>query len=266
MSGDVAVTAWAVWNAAGVSVNAAPVLGGGVGLAPWPDGPAPPRAPVRARPRPARAAALVQLVQRLLSARRERFPAPELPAVVDLRLGTVAGSRAFDLEFLAGLAERGDAFGSPSTFAYTLSTSVCGEVSLALGLRGALSTVSSGGVSGLAALVIGAAQVADGRCEACICGGMDVSGSNSDLIALFLLEARAGAQLPRLIRWELAFDPDATQPSRPGSSRPPLEDLAAALAAGGRVDVGASGPDGHSALLTVAPHGRPTLSLDGPAS
>ncbi len=252
MSCDVAVTSWAVWNAAGVSVNEAPVLGKGVGLAPWSDGGAPPFASPPARPRSAAAEALVQLVRRLLSARRALFTTPEPPGPIDLRLGTVAGSKAVDLEFLEGLRERGDAFGSPSTFAYTLSTAAGGEVSLALGLRGALSTVSSGAVSGLAAIVTGAAQVAAGRSEACICGGMEVSGSDSDLLALFLLEAAPSTiRFPRLIRWAVSFDPEATHNSRPGTSSSKLESLAVALAEGASVDVRASCPDGHSASLTV---------------
>ncbi len=265
MSPEVAVTAWAVWNAVGVSVDKAPVVGGGIGigLAPWPDAPTALSTPARARSRPPRAAALVQLAQRVLAARRERFTAPDLPAVVDLRVGTVAGSRAFDLEFLQGLADRGDGFGSPSTFAYTLSTAVCGEVSLALGLRGALSTVSSGGASGFTALVTGAAQVAAGRSEACLCGRVELSGSDSDLIALFLLEAGAPVQVPRLTGWALAFDPEAAPAARPGANST-LEDLAAALAGSERVDLAASSPDGHSGVLTILP--RSGLSMQGPAS
>src|SRR5262249_57872861 len=98
---------------------------------------------------------------------------PAAPATVDLKLGTRAGSSEIDFAFLQSLAERGDAFGSPSLFAYTLSTAAGGEVSLALGVRGALSTVSSGEVSGLAAVGAGAASVASGRSGACLCGALD---------------------------------------------------------------------------------------------
>ena len=180
MSAEVAVTAWAVWSAGGVSVNEAPVEGSGRGLALWPDRPAP-ILPARGRPVPPSASALVQLVQAVLTTRRARVPPP--PTTVDLKLGTRTGSGEVDLAFLRSLSERGDAYGSPALFAYTLSTAAGGEVSLALGLRGALSTVSGGEVGGLTALVTGAASVTSGRSEACLCGAMEVSDSESDVIA-----------------------------------------------------------------------------------
>jgi hypothetical protein len=254
MRREVAVTAWVVWNGAGVSVNAAPVAGRGLGLAPWSEGLAPSLARPPARPRPVIASAVVQVVWRLLSARRERFPHHDVSGEVDLRLGTASGSTAVDLEFLASLRERGDGFGSPSIFAYTLSTAPGGEASLALGLRGALSTVSSGEVSGLTALATGAAHVAAGRSEACLCGGMEVSGSDRDGIALFLLEAAHPAvAAPRLMRWSLSFDPEARRDPRTGSSHSSLERLAAAAALGEEAEVGASCPGGHSAVLFLAP-------------
>jgi hypothetical protein len=255
---EVAVTSWAVWTAGGVSVNEAPVPGSGRGLAPWPNRPAS-IVPARGRPVPASASALVQLVQGVLSTRRARVvPAP--PTTVDLKLGTRTGSREIDLAFLQSLAERGDAFGSPSLFAYTLSTAAGGEVSLALGLRGALSTVSSGEVSGLAALVTGAASVTSGRSEACLCGAMDVSGSESDVIALFLLERpQSYLHAPRLVGWKLTFDPEAVTDCRPDSVRSTMERLAVTLAHGESAEIEASCPGGHSALLTVGPAARATV-------
>ena len=251
MSPEVAVTSWAVWSAGGVSVNEAPVPGSGRGLAPWPDRPAP-ILPARGRPVPPSASALVQLVQAVLTTRRARaVPAP--PTTVDLKVGTRTGSREVDLAFLQSLAERGDAFGSPSLFAYTLSTAAGGEVSLALGLRGALSTVSSGEVSGLTALVTGAASVTSGRSEACLCGAMEVCDSESDVIALFLLEpAQPYLHAPRLVGWKLSFDPETVTDSR-DSPRSTMERLAVTLAHGESAEIGASCPGGHSALLTVLP-------------
>jgi len=178
---------------------------------------------------------------------------------VDLKLGTRTGSREIDLAFLQSLAERGDAFGSPSLFAYTLSTAAGGEVSLALGLRGALSTVSSGEVSGLAALVTGAASVSSGRSEACLCGAMEVSGSDSDVIALFLLEpAQPYLHAPRLVGWKLSFDPETVTDSR-DSPRSTMERLAVTLAHGESAEIGASCPGGHAALLTVVPAAGTTV-------
>jgi hypothetical protein len=252
MSPEVAVTSWAVWSAAGVSVNEAPVSGSGRGLAAWPDRPAP-IVPARGRPVPPSASALVQLVQAVLTTRHARA-VPTPPPTVDLKLGTGAGSREIDLAFLHSLAERGNAFGSPSLFAYTLSTSAGGEVSLALGLRGALCTLSTGEVSGLTALVTGAASVASGRSEACLCGAMDVSGSESDVIALFLLEpALPHLHAPHLVGWKLSFDPEAVTGSRSDSVRSTMERLSVALTHGERAEIGASCPGGHSAHLTVLP-------------
>ena len=261
MSSEVAVTSWAIWTAGGVSVNEAPVPGSGRGLAPWPNRPAS-IIPARGRPVPASASALVQLVQGVVSTRRARVvPAP--PATLDLKLGTVTGSQEIDLAFLQSLAERGNAFGSPSLFAYTLSTAAGGEVSLALGLRGALSTISCGEVSGLAALVTGAASVTSGRSEACLCGAMDVSGSESDVIALFLLEpAQPALEAPRLVGWKLFFDPEAATASRPASLRSTMERLAVTLAQGESADIGASSSAGHSALLTVVPAARATVERE----
>ncbi|HZW88049.1 MAG TPA: beta-ketoacyl synthase N-terminal-like domain-containing protein [Myxococcaceae bacterium] len=258
MSPEVAVTAWAVWSAGGVSVNEAPVDGSGPGLAPWPDRPAP-IVRARGRPVPPGASALVQLVQAVLTTRRARVPTP--PGTVDLRVGTRTGSREVDLAFLQSLAERGDAFGSPSLFAYTLSTAAGGEVSLALGLRGALSTVSTGEVSGLTALVTGAASVSSGRSEACLCGAMDVSGSESDVIALFLLEpAQPYLHAPRMVGWKLSFDPEArVTDSTRNSVRSTMERLAGALAHGESAEIQASCPGGHSALLTVIPEAGSTV-------
>ena len=264
MSAEVAVTSWAVWSAGGVSVNEAPVPAEGRGLAPWPNRPAS-LIPPRGRPVPASASALVQLAQAVLSNRRARLvPAP--PTTIDLRLGTRTGSEEIDLAFLRSLADRGDAFGSPSLFAYTLSTAAGGEVSLALGLRGALSTVSCGEVSGLAALVTGAAAVASGRSEACLCGAMDVSGSDSDAIALFLLEAsRPGLAAPRLVGWNLSFDSEAMTGPTTDSVRSTMERLAVALATGESAEIGASSSGGHSALLSIVPAARRAVRPRRPA-
>jgi hypothetical protein len=250
MSSEVAVTSWAVWSGGGVSVKGTPVPGGGDGLWAWPE-PRAPTAPVGARRVPASASALVRLVQAVLSTRRARAVS-QLPALLDLKLGTRTGSSESDLAFLQSLAERGDPFGSPSLFAYTLSTAAGGAVSLALGLRGELSTVSSGAVSGLTAVVGGAASVSSGRSPASLCGAMEVSGSESDVIALFLLEpAQSDLDVPRLVGWSLSFDPDPASISPPHSVRSTMERLAVALAHGEGGEVGASCPGGHSASLTV---------------
>ena len=178
----------------------------------------------------------------------------ELPPVIGVRLGTMSGSRENNLAFLQSLAERGESLGSPSLFVHTLSTAALAEVSLALGCRGAVSTVSNGEASGLLAVALGAGALAAGRSAACLCGAMDVCGSDSDVIALFLLEhARSDIAVPRLSGWELTFD--AASPPSPGSLRSSMERLVFALSSNEGGPVSASSGTGESVRLSVAPAG-----------
>ncbi len=253
MTSEVGVTSWAIWNAGGVSINEAPVPGTGAGLGLWSE--LPPSTPgARGRALPASASALVQLAQQVLAARR-LVPLPEVPPVIGVRLGTMNGSRENDLAFLQSLAERGESLGSPSLFVHTLSTAPLAELSLALGCRGAVSTVSSGEASGLLAVALGAGALAAGRSAACLCGAMDVCGSDSDVIALFLLEpARSDLPVPRLSGWELTFD--AARPPSPGSLRSSMERLVLALSSNEGGPVSASSGTGESVRLSVIPAGR----------
>ncbi|MGZ3447333.1 MAG: beta-ketoacyl synthase N-terminal-like domain-containing protein [Myxococcaceae bacterium] len=180
---------------------------------------------------------------------------PELPPVIGVRLGTMSGSRENDLAFLESLAERGESLGSPSLFVHTLSTAALADVSLALGCRGGLSTVSNGEASGLLAVALGAGALAAGRSTACLCGAMDVCGSDSDVIALFLLEpARSDIAVPRLSGWELTFD--TSSPPRSGSLRSSMERLVLALCSDDGGTVSASSGTGESVRLSVVPAGR----------
>jgi len=253
MTSEVGVTSWAIWNAGGVSIDATPVPGAGAGLGPWPE--RPPSAPgARGLPVPASTSALVSLARQVLAARRVGS-LPELPPVIGVRLGTMSGSRENDLAFLESLAERGESLGSPSLFVHTLSTAAVAEVSLALGCRGAVSTVSSGEASGLLAVALGAGALAAGRSAACLCGAMDVCGSDSDVIALFLLEVvRSDIAVPRLSSWEVTFD--TTSPPIPGSLRSSMERLVLALCSNEGGPVSASSGSGESVRLSVAPAGR----------
>ena len=253
MTSEVGVTSWAIWNAGGVSINEAPVSGTGAGLGFWSE--RPPSTPgARGRSLPASASALVQLAQQVLAARRVGF-LRELPSVIGVRLGTMNGSRENDLAFLQSLAERGESLGSPSLFVHTLSTAPLADVTLALGCRGAISTVSNGEASGLLAVALGAGALAAGRSAACLCGAMDVCGSESDVIALFLLEqARSDIAVPRLSGWELTFE--ATRPPSAGSLRSSMERLVLALSSHEGGPVSASSATGESVRLSVVPAGR----------
>ena len=250
MSSEVAVTSWAVWSAGGVSVNEAPVPGGGHGLGPWPDRPAPtPRCErVRFRRAP----------RHWFSSSRQSCPlaahglSPTLPARSTSGSGpgpaparaTSPFSRAWRNAAMPSVRRRSLPTRSPPRR--------CGEVSLALGLRGALSTVSSGEVSGLTAVVTGAASVSSGS----ICS---LSLRRNGRVRLGVgrhrpVSARARASRPRT---RPGWWAGSSLRSRPGSPLPAdsvrstMERLAFALATARAGEVGASSCPG--ATLPVSP-------------
>jgi hypothetical protein len=240
----VRVTAWAVWTPGGVWVNTSPRPGPSGGrLAPWPE-----TSPLevihqRARRPHRQAVALVQLAHLLLSTRAaDTRGSPEKPLLseMDLLLGTALGSAEADSEFVRGLVERGSGLGSPSTFVYTLPTAAPAEVALALGLRGALATVSAGSVSGLFAVARAVTHVGQGRASACLTGGFELGlpvGSlpghpPGELMALFLLEpGTSSSDGPLLSEPALGFDSEWAAPgAAPVDSASTLLALAAACA------------------------------------
>ena len=186
----------------------------------------------------AAAFSLATVADEVLAARRSA-PLPEVGSDFDVRLGTSHGSRVSDLEFLESLAARGDALGSPSAFVQTLSTSALSELSIRLCFRGAVVTFSGGEVAGLLSVAQSAGLIALGRSSAILCGAIDVSGCDSDVVALFLLEqARSDTSAPRLARWTVGFDP-AAHPC-PTTLRSSLERLVLALDGSGGAVAGAS--------------------------
>ncbi|MHB8873835.1 MAG: beta-ketoacyl synthase N-terminal-like domain-containing protein [Myxococcaceae bacterium] len=244
MSEGVVISAFATWTPGGVSVGKVPVLGGGRVLGPWPGAPELSKIHPRARRPHAAAKVLVQLAHALLADRDSRGPLPR--AGVGLAIGSLAGCAAADAEFAAGLATRGLGFGSPATFVYTLPSAPPGEVSIALGLKGGLFTVSAGAGSGLAAVVSGAALVAARRCPGCLCGAVEVAPPDwpgPDSVSLFLLEPEGAAPAKaRLLAWRAGFGP----PPGPAGEGDPLHALARA----------ASGADGEASLIvSVSPEG-----------
>jgi hypothetical protein len=222
MSPRVAVTSFAVWTPAGVSINARPMAPrtGGL-LAPWPAAPVLSVVHPAARRPPRQAAVLVQLAHALLEARGGGgSPAAKSWADTDLLLGTSKGSEGTDLDFLQSIQERGSGFGSPSTFVYTLATAAPAEVALALGLRRSLATLTAGTVSGLTAIVSAAKHVGQGRSPACIAGGMELSGqlrrlgpdaAEGEVAALFLLEpSTSSGRWPHITEAHLGYDSAGT--------------------------------------------------------
>ncbi len=204
MRRPVAIASWATWTSGGVAIARAPLgAEAGAPLGAWPE--AAPLAkihPRARRPHPS-ARQLVQLTHALLT-HRAALGAPPALDRTGLVLSTRAGCAAADLEFFGQCTQRGAAFGSPSTFVYTLPTAALGEVSIALGLRGGLETVSAGERSDLAAVVSAAGRVARGELDAAVCGAFELPRTTDgkaafapavELISLFLVEPaeRAGA-------------------------------------------------------------------------
>jgi len=216
-------TSWANWSAEGVWLN-----GNRVSDAQWPE--APPLAALhpQARRPPAAAVAWVQLVNLLLSGRSTRSEGrPLARSELELWVGTVQGSATADRAFLSGLSARGDGFGSPSTFVYTLSTAAPAEAALAFGLRGGLSTVTAGTASGLTAVVQAMARIEGGHARACLCGSMElgedvVPGTGG--LSLFLLESETVAPpgSPYLLEGRFGWEPGQAPSPEPEPEDPML--------------------------------------------
>jgi hypothetical protein len=229
----VAITAFATWTPGGVRIGALPDLASaGHGLGPWPDAPPLEKIHPRAR-RPIPAARAVVQLSHALFASRQRAGPLDLSSV-GICLGSASGSAAADADFAAGLAERGEGFGSPATFVYTLPTTVLGEVAIALGLRGEIAAVSAGNASGLSAIATAASWVQDGHARVCLGGGVEIAASGSrrafavggvDSIVLFLIErSQLGVDGPiDLTDWQTGFgDPPAEVREAVGDRRDPF--------------------------------------------
>lgn len=264
MGTRVAVTSFAVWTSAGVSVNSLPIAPRGGGpLAPWPEAPTLSAIHPNARRPPRQAAVLVQLAHALLTARgaiQASAPASQEWSQTDVLLGTATGSEAADLDFLQGVEDRGSGFGSPSTFVYTLATAAPAELALALGLRGTLATLTAGSISGLTAVVSAANHVGEGRSRACITGGVELPGklrltsAEGELAALFLLEPSATVgRWPSITDAELGFGPSSLG-EPPASATTTLLRLASACAeprAATSVEISGRSPEGHWARFRL---------------
>ncbi len=274
MTNAVALSSLAFWTPRGVSINSAPApLTGGRELAPWPQALEISGIHSRSRRPHAQAVAIVQLAHALLSARAAssgKDPAEPSLAETDLLIGTRSGSTVADLDFLEGVINRGPGFGSPSTFVYTLPTAPLAEIAIALGLRGALATVTAGNVSGLTSIARAAAHVAAGRSRACLTGGMEMlpttkSGASSppDFIALFLLEPAAeDNRYPLIHQWDVGFGEPLPPSSRPvgRSELSALCSLASAARQGAGIqEICGSSAEGYWARLTIGHVGVPRL-------
>ena len=252
-------TAWAVWTPDGVWIRGDRVAGPGersLELAPWADAPRLIEIHSRARRPPPQVATVVQLAHRLLSSRLTLKGAAVSRAQTDLLLGTSRGSEGVDREFWEGIRRRGSGHGSPSAFVYTLPTAAPAEVTLALGLRGSLCTVTAGEASGLTAVARATAHLAAGRSEAVVCGSMELS--TPPHLALFLLERVSASTgcCPRLENPELGWKAPRSDARLAGAAET-LLGLATALTRAeteGKPGTAAcASTGGHWASLQIAP-------------
>lgn len=173
------ISAWAAWTAAGVTVNGAPPALGDGPLGAWADAPLLSKIHPRARRPHPQAKALVQLASAVLGDRRIED--------LGLTIGSASGCAAPDREFQKELDQKGIGFGGPSLFVYTLPTAPLGEVAVAFGARGPLSSVSAGAASALTAVAAAIDEVDAGRAPAMLCGGFEW-GTGADHLVLFLVE------------------------------------------------------------------------------
>jgi len=95
---------------------------------------------------------------------------------VGLSLGTGLGCLLTNAEYNQKLIEHGPAAASPRLFAYTVSSAAAGEVSIALGMKGANVTSHAGLAAGLQAVGYGFDLIRMGKADVVLAGGADALG------------------------------------------------------------------------------------------
>ncbi len=99
-----------------------------------------------------------------LAAAREALGSHD-PSDVALVYATGYGGLTATVDFLEGVASRGPAFGSPTSFHQSVHHSAAGQISIALGMRGLSLTVSAREISGETALKVALDLIQGGRAE-----------------------------------------------------------------------------------------------------
>ncbi len=173
------ISRWAAWTAQGVTIGGDPPQRSSGPIAVWNEAPPLSKIHPKARRPHSQAKALVQLAYKVIGERRLEGLA--------LTLGSASGSAGPDREFDQELQKKGAGFGGPSLFVYTLPSAALGEIAVAFGAHGALTTVSAGAASALVAVATAVDDVDAGRAPAVLCGGFEW-GTDADYIALFLIE------------------------------------------------------------------------------
>lgn len=97
---------------------------------------------------------------------------------VGLSFGTGLGCLLTDAEYNQKLVEQGPSAASPRLFAYTVSSAAAGEVSIALGIKGANVTSHAGLAAGLHAIGYGFDLIRMGKADVVLAGGADALGES----------------------------------------------------------------------------------------
>src|SRR5262249_53002441 len=108
---------------------------------------------------------LPRLERMALAAARGALPPECEKTSVALVLATGYGGLSSTVDFLESMASRGPEFGSPTAFHQSVHHSPAGQLSIALGLRGASLTVSARELSGEAALRVALTLLKTGRAD-----------------------------------------------------------------------------------------------------
>lgn len=95
------------------------------------------------------------------------------PERIGIALGSGYGCLATNADYLEGIRDRGPRRGNPIVFQNTVSNAATGYISVAKGIRGPNATMCSGWIAGLEALDFGVYQIAEGRVQTMIVGGVD---------------------------------------------------------------------------------------------
>jgi len=112
---------------------------------------------------------------------------------VALSFGTGLGCLLTNAEYNQKLVEHGPTAASPRLFAYTVSSAAAGEVSIALGIKGANVTSHAGLAAGLQAIGYGFDLIRMGKADVVLAGGADALGAAlvRGLADMQLLKTRA---------------------------------------------------------------------------
>lgn len=96
---------------------------------------------------------------------------------VGLSFGTGLGCLLTNAEYNEKLVQHGPTAASPRLFAYTVSSAAAGEVSIALGIKGANVTAHQGFTAGLGAIGYAYDLIRTGKADVVVAGGADALGN-----------------------------------------------------------------------------------------